>query len=349
MSEKQQENFTETLLSILGSCSETRYGEKFNFAKIKSYAEYKSRVPLSEWKDYEESILMMMAGESNITTNLEPTSFLTSSGTTGKHKFIPSMMGSSSLPASVTTNLNEAYACQRDEVKSICEAHLTEEEKSNSPTVISTLVMNSQGIDRRTTGGKPIGAGSAIMIESMVSVANAVEIDKNGDANFLSGGKHNKSHWQHVTHPLCHLLNNPEQANYASLFFSLCRADIQMICSAFVTNLISWFQTLQKEWPRLVNDVRLGRISGHGEPLFDELNEGLAANNERADELKAIFESTAEADGTLKEIALRIWPKLRIISAICGGNFKSYIEPLRFWTGQDVYDHLLWYIHLYID
>jgi len=78
------------LLDLLKSAKNTEWGKKYDFKSIKSYQEYKSRVPLQDYESLKADILRIKKGEQNILWNTDIKWFAKSSGTvTGKSKFIP--------------------------------------------------------------------------------------------------------------------------------------------------------------------------------------------------------------------------------------------------------------------
>lgn len=77
----------QTLWTILQENKDTEYGKKHDFAHIKDLEDYR-KLPITEYKDYEDDIACMMQGEDNILTAYPVEYFLTSSGST-KQKLIP--------------------------------------------------------------------------------------------------------------------------------------------------------------------------------------------------------------------------------------------------------------------
>ncbi len=80
----------ELLHVLLETAKNTEFGKNYDFASIRNYEEFKERVPLRSYEDYESMIERNRLGENNI---FWPTSikwFAKSSGTTSaKSKFIP--------------------------------------------------------------------------------------------------------------------------------------------------------------------------------------------------------------------------------------------------------------------
>jgi hypothetical protein len=83
LQQKQLHNF-------LSEASETLYGSKYEFKKIKNYSDFKHRVPLVKYDDLYPFIHKMMMGESNVLWPGKTNYFSKSSGTTSnRSKYIP--------------------------------------------------------------------------------------------------------------------------------------------------------------------------------------------------------------------------------------------------------------------
>lgn len=81
-----QEKF---LLSLLQAYQGTELGKKYHFRDIKTIEQFRERVPILPYSDYEPWIERIIRGEPNILTP-DPVVFLNlTSGSTGKQKLIP--------------------------------------------------------------------------------------------------------------------------------------------------------------------------------------------------------------------------------------------------------------------
>lgn len=80
----------EVFKKLIYAAKDTEWGRKYDFRGIKSQAEFKSRVPLSDYEAIKPLINRLRKGEQNILWNTEIKLFAKSSGTSGdKSKFIP--------------------------------------------------------------------------------------------------------------------------------------------------------------------------------------------------------------------------------------------------------------------
>lgn len=78
------------LLKLVNYSQDTEWGKKYDFGGIKTYNEFKNRVPLQDYEDVKHYIERMRMGESNLIWPSEIKWFAKSSGTTSdKSKFIP--------------------------------------------------------------------------------------------------------------------------------------------------------------------------------------------------------------------------------------------------------------------
>jgi len=80
----------ELLFELLETAKTTEYGRTYDFSSIHSYEEFKNRVPVKTYEDYEPMIERSRLGENNIFWPTPIKWFAKSSGTTSaKSKFIP--------------------------------------------------------------------------------------------------------------------------------------------------------------------------------------------------------------------------------------------------------------------
>jgi hypothetical protein len=82
----QNELFTQ----LITSAKNTEFGKKYFFSDIKSYSQFKEKVPLNDYETLKDKIDRVIAGEQNILWHSETKWFAKSSGTTSsRSKFIP--------------------------------------------------------------------------------------------------------------------------------------------------------------------------------------------------------------------------------------------------------------------
>jgi hypothetical protein len=81
-----QENL---LKYIISQNRKTKYGKEHDFDKIRTFADFQSEVPISTYEDLSPYIERALNGEPEQLTKRSPVFFATTSGTTGKPKYIP--------------------------------------------------------------------------------------------------------------------------------------------------------------------------------------------------------------------------------------------------------------------
>ena len=80
----------ESLLKyIVSQNQKTQYGKKHGFARIRTFADFQSEVPIATYEDLSPYIERALEGEPGQLTKQSPVFFATTSGTTGKPKYIP--------------------------------------------------------------------------------------------------------------------------------------------------------------------------------------------------------------------------------------------------------------------
>src|SRR5215211_5783444 len=77
------------LRQILEANADTEFGRRHGFGGITSFRQFQERVPIAGYEDLEPYITAEMQGRPNQLTKEPPVLFTTTSGTTGKRKYIP--------------------------------------------------------------------------------------------------------------------------------------------------------------------------------------------------------------------------------------------------------------------
>ena len=75
--------------SLIKEASETAFGKDHDFKAIKSYADFKAKVPVRDYEDLKPYVDRMVSGETNVLWKGKPLYFAKTSGTTSGAKYIP--------------------------------------------------------------------------------------------------------------------------------------------------------------------------------------------------------------------------------------------------------------------
>ena len=292
-------NQQQLLLSLMQKNADTEYGKKYGFKDIITFDEYRERVPLSDYDDYEPYVDRMIAGEQNLITYKKINKYIQTSGSAGRPKLIPlcgkaiwnfQIMG---FCAPLGSTLN--YYKNRNE---------------QMPGQHSFLTI--EVVNRDLPNGNTASCLSAIPFNLLRPIAQFFSVTPKA-----------------ILYP-----EQPENTdmNYVKLRFALENSKVTALTAALVTYLESMFEYLEKNWQVLVEDIEKGTISESvrcPEELRKKLLKKCKPNPERAAELRAEFEK-----GFDTPIGPRIWPHLAWTSAMRSGALALYAEKLKYYCGD---------------
>jgi hypothetical protein len=77
------------LLDMVRRNAGTEYGKRYDFAAIKTVADFQRNVPVITYEDIKDDMMRVASGTSNVFTAEDPVMFAQTSGTTGDPKFVP--------------------------------------------------------------------------------------------------------------------------------------------------------------------------------------------------------------------------------------------------------------------
>ena len=140
---KTQENF---LKQVLAAHQDTVFGQDENLGQIQTIDEFRSRMRVRNYDEYDPYIQRMAAGEKNILTRDRAVYFNATSGSTGKQKLIP-----------VTKKFQNSLGW----ANLISIGFLSTALKQRGTHLRKLLLTNSTNISGYTSGGIPYGSGSA--------------------------------------------------------------------------------------------------------------------------------------------------------------------------------------------
>ncbi len=134
-------------LQLIKRAASTQFGQQHQFHSIKSYADFKSLVPLRDYEALEPYILDLKAGKQNILWPGKPIYFAKSSGTTSGVKYLPISKDS------ISNHINAARNAL------LCYMH----ESGNTAFADGKMIFLSGSPELERIGGVPTGRLSGIV------------------------------------------------------------------------------------------------------------------------------------------------------------------------------------------
>ena len=293
------------LMGILRDNADTEIGRELGFADLLSPADFKARVPLSTYGDYEARVRRMMAGEKDVLTAYPVVHYARSSGSVGVPKNIP--VSDRALPTYDAYEL-KLYAAVHDEWR------------------------RAQGLG----GARGRGVWTTFAIARPEPVAPGVTAGPVSSAHYSSIRDDLRGLWG--IPEFCIYADDPEAMGPATNFlylktlFSLKNREVTHIDGIFSTAVYDFFLHIRRNWRPLVETIRTGRMPEQvelPETLRAQAQASLAPDPERAEELERVFEA-----GFGEPVARRIWPDLEYVTCIIVGAFAAYADKLREYTGD---------------
>ena len=293
------------LLRLLDENKNTEYGKKYGFAGIHSIEEYRAKVPLSTYDDYEPYIRRMVENdEHDLITVYEPKHYAVSSGSIGVPKHIP-----------------------------VSEAELEKYSKYGTSMFFGVLDEYY-----RNTTGRSVKPGFGINCVELRFQETKYGVPKGA----ISGNimKQIKDITKYFMEPPWDVINPKANMDlkYLRARYALARRDITFIDGAFMTALVDLIDYIRTNWEMLVQDIRDGIINEEvdiPQEIRQKLAAGIKPDPKRADELETEFKKGVD------RIIPRIWPDIQGVGSIGTGGFFTYSKKMRRYTGRNVpFDNL---------
>lgn len=293
------------LLRLLDENKNTEYGKKYGFAGIHSIEEYRAKVPLSTYDDYEPYIRRMVENdEHDLITVYEPKHYAVSSGSIGVPKHIP-----------------------------VSEAELEKYSKYGTSMFFGVLDEYY-----RNTTGRSVKPGFGVNCVELRFQETKYGVPKGA----ISGNimKQIKDITKYFMEPPWDVINPKANMDlkYLRARYALARRDITFIDGAFMTALVDLIDYIRTNWEMLVQDIRDGIINEEvdiPQEIRQKLAAGIKPDPKRADELETEFKKGVD------RIIPRIWPDIQGVGSIGTGGFFTYSKKMRRYTGRNVpFDNL---------
>ena len=154
------------LQEMLSTSENTEIGKKYDFKNIKSVSDFRKKVPISAWEDYEEYANRLTKGESDILFPGKASFFYRTSGTTANYKYIPE----SEREGRARTAMTKARNAERMVVSSLGAMHRVFAFFSRS-----NIDLTEGGIPRGTASGRTPQLQGAKLLKRLAYSPQIVE------------------------------------------------------------------------------------------------------------------------------------------------------------------------------
>lgn len=298
-----REKNEELLYRILRRNKDTEYGKRYGFKDIKTVGDFRKKVPVTTFHDYEEYIdRMIYNGEKNLITSLDVIGYAQSSGTVGGRKYVP----------------------------------LTQPQINVYTKHTVTRMMACADKYHRRHYGKGIRPGRGLYTNHAIYdyLSNGVLSSNVADVAARQLGF---LYPYILSNPYKRLFTQYEaEFRYVNMRFALQDRDTMYVFSVFLKMFTDMMIYLEKHWETIVDDIEKGTISDIAKAT-PEVKEMLRAKIKpdpvRAAELRREFEK-----GFDETIVPRIWPNMSVICGIGTSTFEQFYKLSKSMTGDIPYD-----------
>ena len=246
---------TERLLSILAKNANCQFGRQYNFASVKTVADFQKAIPISDYEKHRPFIEDIAAGKKEVLTSESPMMFATTSGTTGAQKLIP---------------ITRGYMNEFRRASIVSGFNLLKDFPGLTNGVALTVFSPAE--EGRTSGGIPFGAISGKLFQEEPGVV--------------------KRYISPLPYEVC-LIKDYESRYYTILRLALC-LPVSVLMTLNPSTIVLLAKRLKTYGAGLVKDVADGTINPP-KPLPEHIAKAVtklvSKNPERARELSLLLES----------------------------------------------------------
>jgi hypothetical protein len=240
------------LTEIVSRSADTAFGRAHGFGRIRGIRDFQSQVPPQTYESLQPYVERAMRGEPAVLTAEEPVMFVTTSGTTGRVKYIPvtpSYLHEYSHGLHVHT-----YRVLAD-FEDILEGRV--------------LVSSSNDVEGTTESGRPYGAISGYLTRTQPAFLRRSYV---------------------VPYEVCRV-KQIDLKYYLTLRHGLA-ADVRYIVTPNPSSLLLLADKMTAHAGELIHDIRHGTLTAPGAAALPGPSGRLAADSRRAAELAAILRRT---------------------------------------------------------
>ncbi|MBK9260650.1 MAG: GH3 auxin-responsive promoter family protein [Polyangiaceae bacterium] len=284
----------QTLLALLRHNRDTEFGRRHGFADIHSVDAFRRTLPVSSYEAFRDDIERIARGEQNILTADRVTHLGITSGTTGVGKMIPMTDVSRKTVAKAMTLLVQGFLADK-----VAAARFGGR----------GLLLMSATLPKTSEGGLPMGPSTSVGMAGMLRM----------------------SHWIWTSPPEAYQAPTQADAMYLHLLFGLCDPSLRFLGAPFASGILDLFHTLERHWPRLVEDIGQGSLRSDmkmAPALRARIEKRLRPRTAHAKRLEKEFSRG------MGDIARRVFPGIGWINTVCGGSFAVYAEKFAQYTGD---------------
>lgn len=291
------------LFHILKTNKNCEFGKKHGFADIHSVEDFRRRVPISTFHDYEDYVIRMIdGGEENLMTSLPLVGYAQSSGSVGRRKFVP----------------------------------LTQPEVDVYTRYTVTRCLAVADRWHRKKYGKGLTAGRGMFTCSSYDdyLPNGMLCSNVADV----AAKQMGFLYPYILNvPFTSLFDGKDiDFRYVNARFGLEDKNTLYIFGVFIKEFTDQMRYLEQNWETIVDDIEKGTVSDIARAKFEvraKILNAVKPNPERAAELREIFRQ-----GFDETITKRIWPNLSVLCSIGTSTFAPFAKIARRYTKDVPFD-----------
>ena len=280
------------LTRLIQRNADTEFGRRRKFDTIRSVDDYRDKVPLSDYEDYQSYVHRISRGAQRVLTSdpieiLEPTS-----GSTGATKLIP-------YTRSLKREFNRAIA----------------------PWVVGAFAQWP-----RLFCGQAYWAVSPVARPSLYS-ESGIPIGFQDDSEYLGGVGRRLVQSAMAVPSAVRYIPDMDTFRYVTLLFLLRSRNLSVVSIWHPTFLTLMFEPLSEWRDQLADDIAAGQITPPGPISADVLNQLRATarpDADRADQVRDLVDSRSY-DG---EASSALWPHLRLLSCWADGNAQPHMPAV---------------------
>ncbi|WP_170253867.1 GH3 auxin-responsive promoter family protein [Acetobacterium paludosum] len=291
MKKNPEEMQNAVLQDILKHAQKSEFGQKMGFSEIKSVDDFKKKVPISSFDDYQSYIEKLKTGESDILFNGEMASFIATSGSSGVPKLIPESKNGELVKGLVS------------QIRAILLLMMAPEVMAPGKKVLAIANPSEYA---KTEGGIGIGSASGqaakdLPLELQKKMVLPVELIMAKD------------------------LSN-EATDYLTIRYALEEKNLAGVVCSNIAHFNILLKKMNQWTDDLLEDIKTGQINSKisiNEGLRNSLVAKLQPNPERAEELKEIFKKNKCLDVSY------IWPDFSVVSCWMSSTAQRIVNDVK--------------------